>query len=226
MQIPSPSLPCTGALVRFALLALASAATAFALPVYLNNTNISVAVGPGTSPGSFNNTFDNGATIGKVIDAPSAAASEVHTQATHIWYTASAVGGGLELVFNFGQEYDITTLHFWNYDGEGFDVDQVAFTFFNSSNVQVGTLAVNPALGSSPAIFAQDIVLAAPLNVQYVTAFLTGSNGQVDFQNIGFTAQVSTPTNPQPNGVPDSGATAGLLGFALLVVSIARRSLR
>jgi hypothetical protein len=226
MQISFLSIPRIGALVPVALLALASAATALAVPVYLNNANITVAVGPGTSPGSFNNTFDGGATIGKVIDAPSAAASEVHSQSSHIWFTASTVGGGLELLFNFGQEYDITTLHFWNYDGESFDVDEVDFTFFNGSNVQVGTLSVNPALGSSPAIFAQDILLAAPLNVQYVTAFLTGSNGQVDFQNIGFTAQVSTPTDPQPNGVPDSGATASLLGFALLVVAIARRSLR
>ena len=63
--------------------------------VYLNQDNISVAVGAGTSPGSFNNTFSNGQTISKVIDAPSAAAEEFHNQATHIWFTADAAGGGL-----------------------------------------------------------------------------------------------------------------------------------
>lgn len=185
-------------------------ASAFAAPVYLNEDNITVAVGAGTSPGSFNNTFNNGQTINKVIDAPTATAEEIHSQPTHIWFTADQVGGGLELIFDFQQEYDITTLHFWNYTGEAYDVDNIDFEFYNGSNVSVGTLSIQPALGSSPGITAQDIVLAAPLNVQFVTAFLTGSNREVDFQNIGFTAEVS-----QPNPVPEP-TTLGLLGLGLL----------
>lgn len=184
--------------------------------VYLNRDNISVLVGPGTSPGSFNNTFSGGATIEKVIDAPSAAAPEFHDQQTHIWYTASAPGGGLQLLFDFGIAYDISTLHFWNYDGESYDVDNVAFTFFDAANLEVGALGVAPALGSSPAIYAQDIPLAAPLNVRYVTAFLTGSNQQVDFQNIGFTATVS----PVPE--PEMLATLPL-GLAVLYLFTRRR---
>ena len=62
------------------------------------------------------------------------------------------------------------------------------------------------------------IVLAAPLNVQFVTAFLTGSNREVDFQNMGFTAEVSAPRN-----VPDGGATAALFCLALGGVASARR---
>ncbi|SEN04916.1 DUF4457 domain-containing protein [Nitrosomonas marina] len=191
-----------------------SISTSIAAPIYLNNTNISVSVGAGTSPGSFNNTFNGGNTIDKVIDAPSATATEFHNQNTHIWYTANNVGGGLELLFDFGQEYDISTLHFWNYTSENYDVDNIDFTFFNSSNVQVGTLGVQPALGSFPGILAQDIVLPAPLNVQFVTAFLTGTNRQVDFQNIGFTAEVSAP---RPAPVPEPGLISllalGLLGM-------------
>jgi hypothetical protein len=188
-------------------------ANALAAPVYLNNTNISVEVGPGTdSTGSFNNTFAGGSTIEKVIDAPSATAEEFHTQTTHIWFTAEAVGGGLELLFDFGIEYDINTLHFWNYTEEGFDVDRVAFTFFDASNSNVGSLEIFPALGSSPGITAQDITLAAPLNVRFVTAFLTGSNGEVDFQNIGFTAEVSTPGTPT---LPEPG-TLSLVALAML----------
>ena len=184
--------------------------------IYLNKDNITVAVGPGTSAGTFNNTFDNGATIEKVIDAPSASAPEFHNQATHIWFTAATVGGGLELLFDFQIAYDISTLHFWNYDGESFDVDNVDFTFFDATNTQVGTLSISPALGSSPAIFAQDIPLAAPLNVRYVTAFLSGSNRQVDFQNIGFTATVSV--------VPEPASVAMLaLGVSILFAGVARR---
>lgn len=203
-------------LMAAAALSCASAATS---AVYLNKDLITVQVGAGTSPGSFNNTFSAGQTIEKVIDAPSADASEIHSQTTHIWYTADQVGGGLELLFDFQQEYDISTLHFWNYDSEGYDVDDIAFTFFNAQNVAVGSLSITPDLGDSPAIFAQDIVLAAPLNVRYVTAFLTGSNRQVDFQNIGFTAEVSTPVNP----VPEPATWAMLIAGFGLVGRAARR---
>jgi hypothetical protein len=190
--------------------------------IYLNKDLISVAVGAGTSPGTFNNTFTNspGLTIEKVIDAPSADAEEFHDQDTHIWFTADQVGGGLELVFDFNQEYDISTLHFWNYNGEAYDVDQIKFTFFNGANAFVGELDVFPALGSPGGITAEDIVLAAPLNVRYVTAFLTGTNREVDFQNIGFTAEVSTPVG----GIPEP-STWGLmiLGFGALGGALRRR---
>lgn len=181
--------------------------------IYLNIDNITVSVGPGTSAGSFNNTFDNGQTIDKVIDAPSADAEEFHNQTTHIWFTTAEAGGGLELVFDFGIAYDITTLHFWNYTSEGFDVDNIAFDFFNGANL-VGSLEIQPDLGTSPGITAQDILLDAPLNVTSVTAFLTGSNGQVDFQNIGFTASVSQV--PLPAGV-------WLLASALAGIGCLRR---
>lgn len=200
-----------------ALIAVSGAAgLAHATPVYLNIDNISVAVGANTSPGTFNNTFNGGQTIDKVIDAPSASAEEFHNQTTHIWYTADQAGGGLELVFDFGQEYDISTLHFWNYTSEDYDVDNIDFTFFNQSNVEVGSLSISPDLGTSPGITAQDIVLAAPLNVRYVIAFLTGSNRQVDFQNIGFTAEVSVPVGevPLPAGLFLMGP--GLAGLAAL----------
>jgi MYXO-CTERM domain-containing protein len=200
-----------------------AAGSAMAAPIYLNKDNISVAVGSGTSPGSFHNTFDNGATIEKVIDAPSADAEEFHNQATHIWFTADADGGGLELRFDFGIEYDISTLHFWNYTSEDFDVDTVAFTFFNAASALVGSLEVDPDLGSSPGIRAQDISLAAPLNVRYVTAFLTGTNRQVDFQNIGFTAEVSDPM--PPSNVPEPG-TMGLAALGVLGAWRARSTRR
>ena len=207
-------------------LALLPATAQASTSVYLNKDLITVAVGPGTSPGSFNNTFTNspGLTIEKVIDAPSADAEEFHNQDTHIWFTANSVGGGLELLFDFGIEYDISTLHFWNYTAESYDVDNIDFTFFNAASTQVGSLSVQPALGSSPGIKAQDIELAAPLNVRYVTAFLTGSNREVDFQNIGFTAVVSTPVTPPVGGIPEPATWAMLItGFGLVGAAARRR---
>lgn len=189
---------------------------AAAATVYLNEALIDVTVGSGTTATTSNNTFSSGQTINKVIDAPSADAEEFHNQTTHIWYS----GGGLELLFDFRREYDISTLHFWNYTGESFDVDNIDFTFFNSLSAEVGSLSVEPALGSTPGIKAQDIALNAPLNVQFVTAFLTGSNNQVDFQNIGFTAEESRPSVvPLPAALP-----LLLLGVAGLGIAGRRRT--
>lgn len=183
------------------------AASSQAATVYLNKDNVSVSVGAGTSPGSFNNTVSAGGfgtlenAIQKVIDAPSAAASENHTQTTHIWYTADEVGGGLELVFDFGVSYDITELHFWNYAFDSFSVDKVEFSFFDAIDTLIGEETIFPApSGSETNITAQDYPLVSPLNTRKVVAFLTGTNRQVDFQNIGFTATVSDPDlDPDPD---------------------------
>ncbi|PCK04351.1 MAG: PEP-CTERM sorting domain-containing protein [Alteromonadaceae bacterium] len=196
--------------ILFITLTFVLATQASAMPVYLDSDNISVSIGSGTSSGTFNNTFNDGLSIDKVIDAPSSDAQEFHNQTTHIWYTASSVGGGLELDFDFGQSYDISTLHFWNYTSERFDVDNIDFTFFDSDMNLQGELSISPMLGSSSGISAQDIDLDAPLNVQFVTAFLSGSNRQVDFQNIGFTAEVSEV--PAPPAVWLFGSA--LLAFA------------
>ena len=195
-MIKPPSYFTRAALAGLCSLGLYGVASA-ETTTYLNIDNITVAVGEGTSAGTFDNTFGNGATILKVIDAPSADAEEFHNQSTHIWFTADEVGGGLELKFDFFQLYDIQTLHFWNYTSESYDVDNVDFTFFDGNNAQIGALSIQPELGSDPGIRAENIDLPAPLGVRYVTAFLSGSNRQVDFQNIGFTAVVSAVPEPE-----------------------------
>jgi hypothetical protein len=196
--------------------------SAQAVPVYLNNSNITVALGSSMAAEPFAN-LSTALSLANVIDAPSASASELHiSPTTHVWVS----GGPLELDFDFGTEYDLSMLHFWNYYGEGFDVDNIDFTFFDSSKNLVGSLlGVAPALGGAGGnpIFAEDYSLSFPSNVQFVNAVLTGSNGQVDFNNIGFTAELSIPTSPS---VPDSANTLSLLLASMLSFGLVRRMTR
>jgi hypothetical protein len=155
--------------------------------------------------------------LASIIDAPSAVSPENHNQSTHVWVS----GGSLELDFDFGIEYDLTTLHFWNYFGESFDVDNIDFNFFDSSNTLVGSLLnVMPALGSS-LIFAEDYALSFPSNVQFVNAVLSGTNNQVDFQNIGFTGETSDSVD-NPSSVPEPSSIA-LLGLGLAYIGFWRK---
>jgi len=199
---------------------------AVSVPIYLNSTNISVSVGSGTTSATSNNTFGSGGnqfTIEKVIDAATATSLELHNQSTHIWYSGGGPGAGLELLFDFGQQYDLETLHFWNFFGETFDVDNIEFSFFDENSTSVGSLSIAPELGDFPSIAAQDIDLAAPLNVQFVTAFLTSTNQQIDFQNIGFTASLSTdrctinPSDPVCGSIGVPEPTGGAILLASLI---------
>jgi hypothetical protein len=122
-------------------------------------------------------------------------------------------------------------VHFWNYHSEGFDVDNVSFTFFNAANANVGTLAFSPALGNltgndATPIFAENQNLAFPTQVQKVVAVLTGSNGEVDFTNIGFTGDLSNPPPvPEPGGITLMLVAAGFAARSRFSRS-ARRGLR
>lgn len=188
------------------------AGSAQAAPIYLNDQNITVALGASMAPEPFANRT-TAASLASVIDAPTAASGENHEQGTHVWVS----GGTLELDFDFGIEYDLTTLHFWNYLAEGFDVDDIDLTFFDASMTQVGQLLdVMPALGGggSNPIFAEDYALNFPSKVRFVNAVLSGSNGQVDFNNLGFTGEVSVP---EP-------ALSGLLLLGLLSIAAQRRT--
>lgn len=198
-----------------ALTAVTAGGSAAAAPVYLNDTNITVALGPGMAAEPFANRT-TAASLASVIDAPTASSGELHLQSTHVWVS----GGSLTLVFDLGIEYDLSAVHFWNYHSEAYDVDNVAFTFFSGSNSNVGSLSFSPLLGNSTGsdstpIFAESRTLAFPTNVRYVTAVLTGTNNEVDFNNIGFTAEVSVP-NPNPTPVPEP-TTMLLAGVALTV---------
>ena len=192
-------------LVASALLALPAFTSA---QVYLNDQNISVALGASMDPEPFaNHTTAEG--LMRLIDAPAADAPEDHTQSTHVWVS----GGHLELDFDLAVEYDLQSLHIWNYFGEGFDVDNIDFLFYDAKGAPVGSLlGVEPALGGAGGnpIFAENIPLSFPSQVRFVNAVLSGSNGQVDFNNLGFTGAQSCPPASSSNYGTGLAGTVGV----------------
>ncbi len=186
-----------------------------AIPIYLNDQNITVSLGSGMAAEPFANQT-TAIALANVIDALSADAPENHiSPTTHIWVS----GGSLKLDFDFGVEYDLTTLHFWNYFAESFDVDNIDFGFFDASMSFAGELLnVGPALGGggSNPILAEDYALSFPSKVRFVNVVLTGTNGEVDFNNIGFTGEVSL--------VPESRAAWLLFVGLVAMLRVKRRA--
>lgn len=200
--------------------ALAMPTTVLAAPVYLNAASgVTVALGgshdaavaANPTYGPFAN-LSIAASLANVINAPTASAAEFHSSpSSHVWVS----GGHLELVFDFGAEYDLSAMHFWNYHSEDYDVDQIVFTFYDGAGALVGSLTEEPRLGNTDGsdgtpITPEAYLLDFPRQVRYVNAWLTGSNGQVDFNNIGFTAVLSN-LDPDPSSVPEPSSLALLL---------------
>ena len=140
--------------------------------------------------------------LASVIDADSADDHEFHTQSTHVL----ANGGQLELIFDFPVAYDLKSFHFWNYTGEGYDADDIVLEFFDSSGALSSSERItDPALGLdgpvAGAIYAETFPLSVG-GVRSVRALVSGSNDQVDFQNIGFTGIAVSGEPPDDTSPP------------------------
>ena len=163
--------------------------------VYLNsNAGVSVALGETMDAEPFANRTTEGS-LASVVDLDTPETADPHTQASHVWVS----GGELELDFDLGNDFDLTTMHFWNYNGESYDVDEIDMIFFDSSMNEIGRIDdLAPALGvsSGGGIVAENIPLAFPSGTRHINMFLRGSNSQVDFQNIGFTGSFTAGGQP------------------------------
>jgi len=140
--------------------------------VYLKAPDISVTL---VSPAALHQ-----GEIANIIDAPSPTAADPHSDATHVWVKGSAA----ELLFDLQGNYQLTTIHFWNFNGEGFDVDSIEFEFLNAAEEVISELTVTPQT-SFERILAEDFPVDVS-GVRYVRAVLGATNNEVEFQNIGF----------------------------------------
>jgi hypothetical protein len=160
-------------------------------PNLCDNLSVSVSLGSGSNPnGGFVNV-PTAQSLDNVIDCLDVNEGETHTQASHVWWNPAP----LELDFDFlGVEHELIQIHFWNYFGETYDVDQIDFEFFDLNGEMSGNLTVFPRNGQNANgqntndIVAETFFLENPITTATMTAVLTSNNGQIDFQNLVFTA--------------------------------------
>jgi len=158
------------------------------------NIPVTVSVGPNSNPqGRFQNVPLE-QSLENVIDCLALDEGEQHNQQSHVWWFP----GPLELLFDFdGTEYDLTAIYFWNYFGEGFDVDQINFQFFDNNDSLIGNQTVFPRLGENAQgnnnndVVAEKIPLNQVFRASSVSALVVGTNGQIDFQNFVFAGSVA-----------------------------------
>jgi len=163
--------------------------------IYLNDdTGVVVSLGSSMPPEPFANRTTE-ASLASVAELDTPETIDPHTQSTHVWVS----GADLELDLDLGDAFDLSTMHFWNYNGEGFDVDEIDMIFYDDALNEIGRIDdLTPALGSNAGggIVAENISLEFPAGVRYINMWLRGSNNEVDFQNIGFTGSFSSGGQP------------------------------
>ncbi|MFG0305780.1 MAG: GC-type dockerin domain-anchored protein [Phycisphaerales bacterium JB040] len=175
-----------------------------AQPIYLNDdAGVTVSLGASMAAEPFANrsTADS---LASIINLDSASDVDTHAQSTHVWVS----GGHLEVDFDLGDSYDLTTMHFWNYYTETYDVDNIDMVFYNESGVEIGQpIGIQPQMSSGNPVVAEHIAVDFPSGVRFINMVLSGTNNQVDFQNLGFTGMLSSDCRADTNndGVLDNG---------------------
>ncbi len=187
-----------------------AAATAAAQPVYLNDdAGVTVALGASMPAEPFQNRT-TASSLASIIDLDNASVADTHAQSTHVWITDLS----LELDFDLGASYDLTTMHFWNYFTESFDVDDIDMIFFDEAGTEIGQiLDLAPSLSAGNPVTAENIEIAFPSGVRFINMTLSGTNGEVDFQNIGFTGTLVPPAPTCPGDIADDFGTLGSDGM-------------
>lgn len=182
-----------------------------AASTYLNDdAGVTAQLGASMGTNVFQNVSDS-QSLANMIDLDSPGQSDLHSQSSHVYYVDSATP--LEVDFDLGAEYDLVTLHFWNYWLETYSTDLIDFILGDGQGQQVAAPSFVPDEGVNT---GESIAPAhSPFaygGVRYVNARFSGTNGNVDFNNIGWTGSLSAAT---PVPLPPTG-WALLAGLGVL----------
>jgi hypothetical protein len=114
----------------------------------------------------------------------------------HVWNSAGPVVFDMHLL----EDHDLTLVHFWNYSGETFDVDDVSISFRDAQGIEVASFDFSPGLSQTFAdgypIYAQDFALTGVSGVRTLRIVASGDNASSDFQNFGVTGSPASASIP------------------------------
>ena len=103
-----------------------------AAPIYLNDV---AGVSVGLNSGAL-----SGGQLPNIIDAPDASASEPHSGSTHAYISGN--GAQMDLRFDLGADYTLTTFYLWNYEpGLSWSVDTFDIDFLAADMSGIGTFS-------------------------------------------------------------------------------------
>lgn len=200
------------------LLALCASARATVI-----QPNTAVASSVASAPYVAINTINGSGLTGPVATLPTHAAYSSASGGNH-WTSDGSSPLDEFITWGFSSPQTLDTIYLWNHQSNGglasnpgYDVGDFALTFFNSASLVIGSYSGTLAFDSNA---AQTFVFGALAGISSVRFDVNSVQSSPNFTGL---AEVAFNTATITPGVPDSGATAALLGLSVLALGIFSR---
>lgn len=203
----------------------ALALLALCVPAHAVIIQPNTAVASSTAGGSYAavNTINGSGLTGTVGTLPTHLPYD-NSPANH--WTSDGSGPLNEFItWGFTVPQTLNTIYLWNHQSttplasnSGYDVGNFALTFYDSSNVQIGTFSGTLAFDSNAAQGFNFGTIAGISSVRFDVNSVQSSPNYTGLAEVAFDL---VPVNP--SNAPDAGSTAALLGLSVVALGFFSR---